>query len=241
MEIIYPDIIEYNFILRGLCSDRSISQFEFTCESYQESEEKMEGDIMFLPAPLAVRKLDKYSILNSGSVFSYFSGPSIMLTVRDFSDVYVRKGDMLSFYYGKLLGSKYRIIIGSGEPVLTEPGRILELYNKNTEKIDLYEEWGKITNFLPMPLYLGLISNEILDLKSQIERLIYTSIKNSLENFSTVTDDIYRERKISNPDMVKMIILQYVNKRSINMGKEENEAIEFLRNLMNKSSLLEEL
>jgi len=33
-----------------------------------------------------------------------------------------------------------------------------------------------------------------------------------------------------------MIILQYVNKRSIYMGKEELEAIDFLRDLMKNSS-----
>ncbi len=239
MEIIHPDNIEYNFILKGLCVSQSISQMEFRCEGYQECDENMEGDIMFLPAPVAVRKLDNYSILNSGNIFSYFNGPSIMLTVKDFENVYVKKGDLLSFYYGKILTSRYRIIIGNGEPVLTEPGRIMEFYNKNMEKMDLYEEWGRITNFLPMPLYIGLINNNLLEIKPQVEKSIYSSIKNSLENFNSVTEEIYRERRVSNPDLVKMIILQYVNKRSIDMGKEELEAIEFLRNIMNRSALMD--
>jgi predicted solute-binding protein len=236
MEIVHPDNIEYNFILKGLCTGASISKIEFRCESYQECDENMEGDIMFLPAPMAVRKLDNYSMLNSGNIFSYFNGPSIMLTVKDFDNVYVKKGDLLSFYYGKVLTSRYKIIIGNGEPVLTEPGRIMELYNKNIEKIDLYEEWGRMTNFLPMPLYIGLINNNFLEIKTQVEKLIYSSIKNSLENFNSVAEEIYRERKASNPDLVKMIILQYVNKRSIDMGKEELEAIDFLRNLMKNSA-----
>lgn len=238
MEIIHPDNIEYNFILRKLCQGAGSPRLDITCESYDECYEDIEGDILFLPAPVALRKLDNYSLLSSGNIFSYFSGPSIMLTVIPEKRVYVRKGDLVSFYYGKLLGKKFEIVVGTGEPALTEPGRILELYNQGTGKIDLYEEWGNRTNFLPMPIYLGVINNVLEEIKDNIEKMIFTSIKDSLDNFNSVSDSIYREKRISNPDIARMIILQFVNKRSIIIGDEEMEAIKMLAQMMQENGML---
>ncbi len=238
MEIIYPDIAEYNFILKGICSAPLSSSSGVKCESYSECVEGTEGDVLFLPAPIAIRKLMNYTILDSGNIFSYFSGPSIMLTISEFNNVYVKKGDHISYYYGKLLGGKFNIIKGEGEPVLVEPGRILEMYNPTTKKIDLYEAWGSLSNFLPMPLYLGLINNNIIDMKSQVEKMIYNSLKNSFNNFNSIIDEIYRERMTSNPDIIKMIVLQYVNKRSLNLGEEELEAIKFLKKIMEDKGMI---
>lgn len=240
MEIIHPDIIEYNFILRKLCQGTWSSRLEISCQSYRECDEDIEGDVLFLPAPVALKKLDNYSILNSGNIFSYFSGPSIMLTVTPEKSVYVRKGDLVSLYYGKMLSKEFDIIVGTGEPVLTEPGRILELYNSGIGRIDLYEKWGNRTNYLPMPLYLGIINKGLAEVKGSLEKIVLTSIKDSLDDFNTVSDDIYREKRISNPDIAKMIILQFVNKRSISIGEEEIEAIKMLAQIMKENGMLKQ-
>ncbi|MCL4412722.1 MAG: hypothetical protein M1526_05150 [Candidatus Thermoplasmatota archaeon] len=232
MKIIYPDIIEYEFILKEMCEGRNLFQLPFDCESVSGDLEEFEEDIMFLPTPLALKKTDRYVFLETGGIFSYFTGPSIVKTVRDFSKVYVRKGDHICYYYGTMLMKDMEFEVGEGEPSITEPARILEYYNPNTEKIDLYERWGESSDYLPMPLYSGLLRNDLVGIKDKVEKSILSSIRYSLHNFAFVLDEIYKEKQTSRPDISKMIVLQYVNKRTMQMEEEEREAIRFLWKMM---------
>lgn len=235
MDLVFPDTPEYHFILKGLCSNVFATYPKFRCDPKSNFEDKVEGDIVFVPAPVAVLNSDRYIVLKSGGIFSYFSGSSIFSSENQFDTLYVRRRDFVSVYYAKLLLTDKRILRGEGFPALIEPR--LSFFNVNSpQKVDdLYKRWSKAVGNLPFPLYVGMIEKELKESKELLENAINSSIKYSLDNFSSSAKEIALSFHIENLGMLKRAILHFVNKNTMTMGDDEIDALMALNNEMKNS------
>lgn len=235
MEVSFPDIPEYHFILKGLCGNIFTSYPKFQCEPLLDFEENIEADIVFAPAPVAMLNSHSYVIMRSGSIFSYFSGPSIFSIEGRFNELYVREKDFISYYYARLFLKNVRILKGNGFPAIIEPRLCLLNLNTQYRKEDLYGRWSIVAGNLPFPLYVGLIKNELKDSKEIVENAINSSIKYSLENFSAIIKDLAAISHTENVEMLKRTVLHFVNKHTMRMGMDEADALIALKNEMENS------
>jgi predicted solute-binding protein len=232
MEIIFPDVPEYQFILKGLCSEKFPSYPKFQCEALSQFEEELDADIIFVAAPVAMLNSRNYSFLRAGNIFSYFSGPIIFSPEKENREIYVRERDFVSKYYAKILLTEVNIIIGDGFPAVMEPRNALLFPESEYRKYDLYDRWAKVTGNLPFPLYSGLIKNSIADFKGIVEGAIGASIKYALDNSSTLIRDIATSFSIQNIEMLKRAIFHFINKNTLAISDEEIESLKALNEEM---------
>jgi len=235
MEITFPDVPEYHFILMALCRNTFTSFPKFRCEPQSDPGEMPGPEIAFLPAPVAMLNSQNYVILKSGNIFSYFSGPTIFSASETVNELHIHDKDFTSYHYAKIFFKNYTVIRDQGFPALVEPRLSLLNPGLGQKKMDLYHLWTKVADNLPFPLYVGMIKNEIIDFKEIVEKAINQSIRFSLENFSTVVKDISSASQIENVEILKRVILHFVNKNTMHMGNEEIEALIALRNEMENS------
>ncbi|MGC8561831.1 MAG: MqnA/MqnD/SBP family protein [Thermoplasmata archaeon] len=235
MEIVFPDVPEYHFILRGLCSDRFPSYPKFHCEALTEFEGHLQAEIAFVPAPVAILNSDNYILLRAGNIFSYFSGPQIFSSQEDADELFVSEHDFVSQYYAKILLGEVNIKKGKGSPVIMEPRIAMMSVRDATEKFDLYNKWAKVADDLPFPLYSGIIKKSARNLKEMVENAIGVSVKYALNNASDIIKDIAIVHGIENFGMLKRVIFHFVNKNTLSITEEEMESLRALgREMENK-------
>lgn len=235
MEIVFPDVPEYHFILRGLCSDRFPSYPKFHCEALTEFEGDLQAEIAFVPAPVAILNSDNYILLRAGNIFSYFSGPQIFSSREDADELFVSEHDFVSRYYAEILLGEVNIKKGKGLPVIMEPRIAMMSVRDATEKFDLYNKWAKVADDLPFPLYSGIIKKSARNLKEMVENAIGVSVKYGLNNASDIIKDIAVVHGIENFEMLKRVIFHFVNKNTLSITEEEMESLRALsREMENK-------
>jgi len=232
MKVIFPDVPEYHFILRGLCSEKFPQYPKFHCEALSQFEEGFKADIVFAAAPLAMLNSSNYSFLRAGNFFSYFSGPVILSSTMENREIHVSGRDFLSKYYAKILLKESNITVGEGFPALMEPRLALLIPETGYRKYDLYNAWRKIAGDLPFPLYSGLIKDSISDLKGIVEDAIDASIRYALDNSSMLIRDIATSFGIQNIEMLKRVIFHFINKNTLIISEEEVESLKALNQEM---------
>ncbi len=232
MEIVFPDVPEYHFILKGLCSDKFPQYPKFHCDALTEFDEELRTDIAFVPAPLAILNFNNYSLLKAGNIFSYFSGPQIINSRGDEGEVFVGEHDFLSRYYVRILMDGVHIKEGSGSPAIMEPRVAMLSLRRTPDKFDLYNKWSRIANDLPFPLYSALIKRSEKDLKGTVEDAISASVKYALNNASDLIREIAVAHGIENIEMLKRVIFHFVNKNTLSITEEELESLRALNREM---------
>lgn len=112
--------------------------------------------------------------------------------------------------------------------------------------VDLGNYWEEKTG-LPIPLG-GIVGKRNLDasILKQVDALIKKSIEYAFSNYPLITDYVKKHSQEMEPEVMKKHIDLYVNKFSINLGKEGKNAIQqFMdiyrstRETVNKSVLLD--
>lgn len=232
MEIVFPDVPEYHFILKGLCSDKFPSYPKFHCDALTEFDEELRADIAFVPAPVAVLNSRNYVLLKAGNIFSYFSGPQIINARGDESELFVGEHDFVSRYYVKILLEGVKIKAGSGFPAIMEPRVAMLSIRGTAEKFDLYNKWSGIANDLPFPLYSAIIKKSERSLKGTVEEAIGASVKYALNNASDIIREIAVAYGIENFEMLKRVIFHFVNKNTLSITEEELESLRALNREM---------
>lgn len=229
MDLLFPDTPEYHFILKGLCSGQFPAYPKFLCNPASEFDERLEGEIVFSPAPLAILNSDRYLALNTGNIFSYFSGPIVLSTEKDNDKLFVRESDFVSPYYAKFLLEKVHLEKGDSFPAILEPRLALLTAETGYQKNDLYKTWESTAPSLPFPLYMGLIRKDLKDLKGIVEDALKSSIRYSFDHSSAVVKDIATLFFIENSELLKRVIFNFVNKNTISIGEDEKEALKSLK------------
>lgn len=235
MKIVFPDVPEYHFILKGLYSDKFASYPKFKSTPILEFEEDIDSDIVFAPAPIAVLNSRNYVFLRVGNIFSYFSGPLILSGQKEDREYFVRKEDPLSEHYAKILLGDVSISKGDGFPAILEPRLALLGELSELSKFDLYEKWREMTDNVPFPLYLGLMRDTLTDLKGIVEEAVRSSIKYALDNSSSLIKEIASFYGIENIEMLKMAILRFINKNTMDISEEEVDSLRALSKEMRNS------
>ncbi|MEM0130156.1 MAG: MqnA/MqnD/SBP family protein [Thermoplasmatales archaeon] len=243
MEVMFPDIPEYRFILRGLCDNVFPAYPKFQCDSFDSREYNAESDIAFVSAPLAVIMMGKYLTLGAGAVFSYFSGPILINPDEKNTELYIRKEDFYSRHYARIFLGDVTLKEGEeGYPALLEPRLAIMSGPFPYPKVDLYSKWSALAGYLPLPLYCGIIKKDLMEVKGIVEEAIGASVKYALSNSDTLIKDIAHLHGMKNVDMLKRAILNFVNRNSLSMAPEELEALGVLRKeMVNRSIKVEDL
>jgi hypothetical protein len=234
MELEFPDIPEYHFILKGLCSDKFPAYPRFQCEAVTAFEDELTADVAFVPAPIAVLNSHGYIFLRSGSVFSHFSGPQIFASQEKNDELFVSEKDLVSEYYAKILLDEVAIKKGEGFPTIVEPRIAMLGGQSGSTKFDLYSKWAEFADKLPFPLYSGIIKRSAKDLKVLIEEAVNASVKYALDNASEVTRDIATMFSVENYEMLKRVMFQFVNKDTISISEDEVKSLMALKERMEK-------
>lgn len=234
MELEFPDIPEYHFILKGLCSDKFAAYPRFQCEAATAYGEELTADVAFVPAPIAVLNSHNYIFLRSGSIFSYFSGPQIFASEQKNDELFVSEKDLVSEYYAKILLDEVTIKKGEGFPTIVEPRIAMLGGQSGRTKFDLYAKWMEVADKLPFPLYSGIIKRSVTELKGLIEEAVNESVKYALNNVSEVTKDIATTFSIENYEMLKRVMFQFVNKNTLSISEDEVKSLMALKEQMKK-------
>lgn len=232
MEIVFPDIPEYRFILNGLCSDKLPRFPKFSCESVSRVNNRLNSDVAFVPAPLALINSREYTMIRAGNIFSYFSGPQIFSTDQNYSELFVRRDDHVSSLYVSILLNGITTKVGDGEPCVLEPRIIMLGGTTGKSKADMYNNWSSHAGNLPFPLYVGVIKRSEINLREIVEQAIRSSVKYSLDNSSDVIREIATLYGIENIHMLKRVIFHFINKNTLSISEEEIESLATLGNLM---------
>ncbi|MDA8055673.1 MAG: hypothetical protein M0Z77_08535 [Thermoplasmatales archaeon] len=234
MEIVFPDIPEYHFILKGLSSDKFVSYPKFHCEAIVEFDRELTADVAFVPAPFAILNSHNYIFLRTGNIFSYFSGPRIFSVQGEDKELYVNEQDFVSQFYAKILLGDVSTKKGEGFPMIMEP-RIAMLKDQNAPvKIDLYSKWTVVANDLPFPLYSGLIRKSAKPLREMVEGAITASVKYALNNSSGIIKDIATMYGIENIEMLKRVLFQFINKNTLSISEDEVASLKVLNQEMER-------
>ncbi len=234
MEIIFPDVPEYHFILRGLCSDKFTSYPKFRCEPVSEFEEKVTSDVAFVPAPIAIMNSHDYLFLRAGNIFSYFSGPQIFSDKTEHNELFVDRWDFVSEYYAKILLKGVEVRRGEGSPRIMEPRIAMMSGQTGIPKIDLYGKWSSLAKDLPFPLYSGMIRKSSKELRGIVEGAIHASVKYGLTNSSETIKEIAMMYGVENVELLKRVMFQFINKNTLKMSDEEMESLRILSEEMEK-------
>ncbi|MCL4333525.1 MAG: hypothetical protein M1290_05140 [Candidatus Thermoplasmatota archaeon] len=235
MEIVFPDIPEYHFILKGLYSDKLPSYPRFHCEAITDFNRDIKADVAFLPAPIAMMNARDYVLLKSGNIFSYYSGPQLFSPLNEMKGVFVWEKDLVSEYYAKIFIKGVSIIKGQGYPALVEPRIAMMTSQTGREKIDLYGSWRTSADNLPFPLYCGMIRSSARGLKELVEDAVKASVKYALDNSSEVIKEIAMAHSIENFELLKRVMFQFINKNTFAITEEEIESLTTLnREMENK-------
>ncbi|MEM0127933.1 MAG: MqnA/MqnD/SBP family protein [Thermoplasmatales archaeon] len=197
----------------------------------------IQSDIAFIPSPLAVLKMNQYFMLSAGAIFSYFSGPIVVNPGETFNELYVRKEDFYSRHYAKIFLKDAILKEGEGYPAVFEPRLAIMLGPFSYPKTDLYSAWSSLAESLPLPLYCGMIKRELRDVKKIVEEAIRTSVKYALNNSDLLIKDIAHLQGIKNVDMLKRVILNFVNRDTLSMAADEVEAIGILKNAIESRNI----
>ncbi len=232
MELEFPDIPEYHFILRGLCSDKFAAYPKFQCEAVTAFEEELTADVAFVPAPIAILNSHNYIFLRSGSIFSYFSGPQIFASQQKNDELFVSEKDLVSEYYVKILLDEVTIKKGEGFPTVMEPRIAMLGGQSGSTKFDLYGKWTEVADKLPFPLYSGIIKRSAKDLKTLIEEAVSASVKYALNNAPEVMKDIATMFSVENYEMLKRVMFQFVNKNTLSISEDEVKSLRALKEQM---------
>ena len=232
MEIAFPDVPEYHFILRGLYSDKFTSYPKFQCEALTEFGNELTADVAFVPAPIAIQNSHNYLFLRVGNIFSYYSGPQILSAQPDVKELFVSNDDFISEYYAKILLNDVTVRKGDGFPAIMEPRIVMLSEPSGYPKIDLYGKWKSVANNLPFPLYSGLIKKSIKDLKGIVEGAVNASIKYALDNSSEIIKDIATMYGIENIEMLKRVMFQFINKNTLSISEDEIQSLNALNREM---------
>jgi hypothetical protein len=232
MEIVFPDIPEYHFILKGLYSDKFTLYPKFHCEATTDFDQEITADVAFLPAPIAMMNAHNYALLKTGNIFSYFSGPQLFSPLKEFNEVFIDKRDFVSEYYARILLKGVNVRKGDGSPALMEPRIAMMSPQTNQEKMDLYEHWRTLANSLPFPLYCGMIRKSARGLKGIVEDAINASVKYALNNSSDVIKEIAMMHRIENFELLKRVMFQFINKNTLAISEEEMESLRVLNREM---------
>ncbi len=235
MEIVFPDIPEYHFILKGLYTDQFASYPKFHCEPVTDFGTTLEADVAFVPSPVAILNSDDYVFLKTGNIFSYFSGPQIYSKEPENHELFVNEKDFVSEYYAKILLGNVSVRKGDGFPKIMEPRIALLNYQPGYPKIDLYGKWNDAASNLPFPLYSGMIRRTLRNLKEIVEEAVHSSIKYALDNSPSIIKDIATMYGIENVEMLKRVMFQFINKNTLSISDEEVESLKALsREMDNK-------
>jgi|GEM_PF-3504519 hypothetical protein len=238
MDIRYPDIAEYRFILDALCGNIFPSFPRFRCEAVASLSEGLEADISFVPAPLAVAKSESHLILSSGSIFSYFSGPIIVAPREEYTELYVPRDDFYSVFFARVFMPGISIKEGDDYPSLLEPRLAILRSPFPYPKIDLYSSWASVASNLPIPIYCGIIRKEMEEAKRIAEDAIRASVKYALNNSDLLIKEIAHIHDVKNVDLLKRVVLNFVNKNTLSMAQEEVEAIQALKRAMDEKHVV---
>ena len=232
MEIVFPDIPEYHFILKGLYSNQFPSYPRFRCEPVTDFETTLKADVAFVPAPVAILNSGDYLFLKTGNIFSYFSGPQIYSNELTGNELFVNEKDFVSEYYAKILLNGVSVRRGDGYPKIVEPRIALLNYQPGLPKIDLYGKWNNFADNLPFPLYSAMIKRPLSNLKGIVEEAIHSSIKYALDNSPWIIKDIATMCGIENVEMLKRVMFQFINKNTLSISEEEVESLKALEQEM---------
>jgi hypothetical protein len=232
MEIVFPDIPEYHFILKGLCSDKFTAYPRFECDAVADFDKEITADIAFVPAPFAMMSAHGYVLLKAGNIFSYFSGPQLLSPQKENKEIFVGEKDFVSEYYAKILLKDVGVRRGDGFPALMEPRIAMLNAHEIREKIDLYEKWRVLANDLPFPLYCGMIKRSAKGLKEIVEGAINASVKYALNNSSDIIKEIAMMQRIENFELLKRVMFQFINRNTLAITEEEVESLRALNREM---------
>ncbi len=232
MEIIFPDVPEYHFILKGLCSDKFPSYPKFRCEPVSEFDEKIDSDVAFVPSPIAIMNSHDYLFLRAGNIFSYFSGPQIFSDRTDHTELFVDQRDFVSEYYAKIFLEGVEVRRGEGSPMIMEPRIAMMSDRAGLPKIDLYGRWSSVAKDLPFPLYSAMIKKSIGELRGIVEEAIHASVRYGLTNSSDTIKEIAMMYGVENVEMLKRVMFQFINKNTLSMSDEEMESLRVLNEEM---------
>ncbi|MGC8644812.1 MAG: MqnA/MqnD/SBP family protein [Thermoplasmata archaeon] len=237
MEVKFPEIPEYRFMLNALCGNIFPSFPRFRCDPLDSMSGLEDADVAFVPAPVALARSDSYVILSAGAIFSYLTGPVIVSPVEGYKELQVRRDDFFSRSYARIFLSGIAIKEGDGYPAILEPRLAILSSPFPYPKVDLYSSWASITENLPLPLYCGIIRRDIRETRGIVEEAVRASVKYALNNADLLVKEIAHLHGIRSTDLLKRVVLNFINKNTLSMAVDEREAIEALRGVMEKKGI----
>ncbi|MFP3299847.1 MAG: hypothetical protein RXN92_02045 [Thermoplasmatales archaeon] len=216
----YPSI-ELEAMLYGIC--RGSLTKDIQCVPDYECK----GDIYL--GPVGVVKLADREIIDSGNIFSNFMGPNYYYEKEE-DYVNIKKGDMVSKFYAKLLLNR-ETREGLNLPLVLSPYD--EFINRSTGevfatfKIDLFSKWADRFGEIPMPLYLATLKNNMFINSDLVEEYIRKSIKFLHYNLDSILRDIIDNSKvIEELNLHKLSIFNFINRSSFSLKLEDRISIE---------------
>lgn len=182
--------------------------------------------------PLSSLKINGMAILETGNIFSNYIGPTYYYDDEK-NFVNIRIDDEVSIFYAKFLINDKEIKHENNLPLIISPfDEFINLYTKDISaknKIDLFHKWDKISDGLPMPLYVATISEEYITNKNHFENMLRKSIKFFHENIDIILKEIRGQQNLSRHNIEKMALLNFVNKSTFKISNDEYQAIELVR------------
>ncbi len=244
------DTFIFHALLHGFVPNQ---QFNFQVElkdveELNESAMKKKYDIskMSFYAYLFTEK--EYTLLDSGAAIGFGCGPLLVAKdyIKDLKNAkiaipgkYTTAYLLLQLWQSDLKNiviTKFDTImdgIVNGEydaGLIIHEGRFVYEQYKLKKIIDLGEWWEQMTG-LPIPLGCIAIRNEMLEYKSDIERMIHTSITYGFNNKSVSRNYIKKYSQELDDMVIDSHIDLYVNDFSMHLQDTGLQAIERLREL----------
>ncbi len=250
----YYGIASNNVKLKGY----KISHLMEDIESLNLRSEKGELDVTAISVAHYPNVSNNYQIMSCGSSVGRNYGP--VLVSKNYKSLNELKGkkvaipgrfttsyllfqifagqdlDVEFMHFEKIMGSIERGEVDAG--VLLHEGQILFEKDGFKKILDLGEEWYKKTN-LPIPLGVDLVNRKFdLKMRQDLTTVFYESVKYGIENEDAALKYAMQYGRNLSLEEARKFVRMYVNKDTLDMGREGLDAINKLFELAVHNEIL---
>tara|TARA_Y100000590_G_scaffold59024_2_gene62468 strand:+ start:11795 stop:12640 length:846 start_codon:yes stop_codon:yes gene_type:complete len=250
----YYGIASNNVKLKGY----KISHLMEDIESLNLRSEKGELDVTAISVAHYPNVSNNYQIMSCGSSVGRNYGP--VLVSKNYKTLNELKGkkvaipgrfttsymlfqifagqdlDVEFMHFEKIMGSIERGEVDAG--VLLHEGQILFEKDGFKKILDLGQEWYKKTN-LPIPLGVDLVNRKFdLKIRQDLTTVFYESVKYGIENEDAALKYAMQYGRNLSLEEARKFVRMYVNKDTLDMGREGLDAINKLFELAVNNEIL---
>jgi 1,4-dihydroxy-6-naphthoate synthase len=201
---------------------------------------------------------EKYDMLSAGGSFGEGYGP-IIVSKKSYNEKDIK--NLVIAVPGKLTSSYliYRIFYEAKDEIEMNFQNIMDSVNKGDADLgllihegqdtykkyglnlvsNLYDNWSKVSNNLPLPLGVNIIRKDLdEEIKLEILRLIKESVKYALDNKEEALKHAMKYARGNNENTILNFALKYVNLRTYDMGEDGKKSMNLLLKIAQEKKLI---